>query len=405
LAARDMTESGSQKRQADNPEEQKKVSPGPDLGPLNDLALSGSAPKDLPARIRSACWHYLAERKETEACQAVLVMKVAASRNRDLLPELFGAASLTGTIAYKEGMQRLGDLCGDMIAEALTGAEGDALEKGCAAEKNLLSAAVRQRGSSSFEEACGKIAAACEKMPYKKPLADLLLSLMFMAADRRKKSALIQICRALRRLLTNGAAEDEAQSALLEMLSVSSQMGQRRWQDEARAISSEICLYLAKKGVTDLFRRTFSAALVQMQLLARTEDEKTAFETYLPWQVLMLFLSKINMRRYIRGTEDKKEEALSAVSYLCAAARDNVTCLARLEAKNESKVYNAWHAFLQETIKRRGRKKHAALFMQMAALFWRETMPRSSRGQWDDMSPLMHPLLVTGRYREILDKI
>ena len=167
-----------------------------------------------------------------------------------------------------------------------------------------------------------------------------------------------------------------------------------------------------------------------MQIQSKWDTFETAFRMYYPCHLFMLILLRKGMDRYHRvlvgekvleveaaiqaygtlnqverkiGLLEEKENARDLVRFVLRNGRDMAAGCARLLMKDEWEIYAAWQQeWLSASPGKEKRRKRIRIFLQMAAEYWHSTQPSRSNKQWNAMTEVVNPTLLTEKHREIL---
>jgi len=230
------------------------------------------------------------------------------------------------------------------------------------------------------------------------PLLALLLSLLFISADKRQLSGIRTLTKTCRQVLLDGRTTSSQRSSFLrEQAAIAGQIAQRGWKEEALELTGAICSYLVRQKDFNLIRTSFVGAMMHMQMFCKWEGVAGSLRQYYPWHLLTLCMMRQATREYDKHREDpkKQEGARLAGRFFLRNYRDMITNIARLLMKDESDIYTemtkAWGEMEKDCPRRAAR---ARLFLQMTAVYWQQTQPSSSRRQWDKMAPVLLPSLL-----------
>ena len=102
----------------------------------------------------------------------------------------------------------------------------------------------------------------------------------------------------------------------------------------------------------------------------------------------------------------EKEEALELIRFVLRNARDMAAACARLRMKDEWEIFVSWQReWLAAVPDNSRRKERVRLFLQMAAEYWRNTRPSRSNKQWEFMTEVVTPSLLSDQHMELIKEI
>ena len=154
---------------------------------------------------------------------------------------------------------------------------------------------------------------------------------------------------------------------------------------------------------------------IHMQMQSKWDNFEIAFRLYYPCQLFSLALLQWGMRRYRHALQSEnvveaeteiresgildqveqkmnvlgeKEEALELIRFVLRNVRDMAAACARLRMKDEWEI-----------------KERVRLFLQMAAEYWRNTRPSRSSKQWEFMTEVVTPSLLSDQHMELIKEI
>lgn len=411
----------------------------PDFKLLNRMVESNEYSKELAAKLKDGGRYYLRSGDDETAEKFMGIFRRTLQFHPSVREELFKQAGFLGCMAFKKDMPRLGRFCGEAILSGLRllGEEDQELiEQGYLNFKNVTDTAVRTRNEQDFREIVDALNRYWKEseITVTPGLFSILSGLLFVAADRRQLDALATVCSMSRNVLCRNFSEPLIrQRFIMEWSGTAAQMAQRGWEEESGLLLKYLCLCLCSIRDIDLIKKTMADVFVHVQMQSKWDDFETAFRLYYPCHWFLLVVLRWAMRRYrhvlreehVLDAEGKasdaeiqnrlerkselpeeKEAALDLIRFVLRNVRNMASVCSRLLMKDEWEIYSAWHQeWLSVESGRKKRKEQIRLFIQMAAEYWRDTLPSRGNKQWENMKEVVTPSLLTEHHLELIKLI
>ena len=409
----------------------------PDYKLLNWMAENDTDTAEMSAKLKDACYYFLRSEAEDETEKFAAVWHKMLQAQPSLREDILKQAGFLGCLAFKKNMPELGSSCAEIILEDLhlLGNETPELtEEGYLLFKNVTDTSIR----THYEAAFNKIVLALYSYWSQKNVAvtpgllSVLTDLLFVAADRRQIDPLNLICRLSRNVARHNSVDAVMrQRFVLEWSGIVAQIAQRGWEPESAILLRELCLSLGSVRDALLMKKVMTDISVHLQMQTKWDGLENAFHLYFPSQMFSLTAFYWALRKYRRaesgetdtGSESvrkdislieqietrmnvvsEKDDLLDIMRFLLRNLRDTVAACARLEMKDESEVYLEWQRiWLLRCDSLQKRQQQIRHFMQLAAEYWHSTQPSRSRKQWERLSALVSPSLLSTEDMEMLD--
>ena len=408
----------------------------PDFKLLNQMVEDQEYSQELAAKLKDGGLYYLRSREEETAEKFMDLFRKTLQLHPSVREDLINQAGFLGCMAFKRDMPRLGRFCGEAILSGirlLGPGEPEIVEQGYLHFKNVADTSVRTRNDWDFREIVTALYRHWKenKITVTPGLLSTLSDLLFVAADRRQINTLKTICSLSRSVLRHESANPVMrQRFAMEWSSTAAQIAQRGWEEECRLLLKHLCFYLGSVRDAALIKKVMADITVHMQIQSKWDTFETAFRMYYPCHLFMLILLRKGMDRYHRvlvgekvleveaaiqaygtlnqverkiGLLEEKENALDLVRFVLRNGRDMAAGCARLLMKDEWEIYAAWQQeWLSASPGKEKRRKRIRIFLQMVAEYWHSTQPSRSNKQWNAMTEVVNPTLLTEKHREIL---
>ena len=411
----------------------------PDFKLLNQMVENEKYSQELAAKLKDGGLYYLRSREEETIEKFMGIFRRTLQSHPSVRVELFQQAGFLGCMAFKRDIPLLGRLCGEAILSVLRllkQEDQELIELGYLQFKNVANTALRTRNEEDFQ----KIVDALDRCWKENSilvtpgLHSLLSDLLFVTADRRQINALVTVCSLSRNMLRRSSSDTfMRQQFVMEWSNTAAQIAQRGWEEESGLLLKHLCLCLGSMRDVALIKKVMADISIHMQMQSKWDNFEIAFRLYYPCQLFALVMLQWGLRRYRRvlkpenvtedETEiqdsgilslveqkmdvlDEKEEALDIIRFVLRTVRDMAAAFARLRMKDEWEIYVSWQReWFSAVPDKSKRKERIRLFIQMAAEYWRNTRPSKSSKQWEFMTEVVTPSLMSDEHIKLIKEI
>lgn len=411
----------------------------PNFKLLNQMVENEKYSQELAAKLKDGGLYYLESREEETIERFMGIFRRTLQSHSSVREELFKQAGFLGCMAFKRDIPLLGRLCGEAILSGMRLLKQDdqeLTEFGYLQFKNVTNTALRTRNEEDFQKLVDALDHYLKenRIQVTPGLHSLLSDLLFVAADRRQTNALVTVCSLARNMLRNSSSEPAMrQQFVMEWSTTAAQIAQRGWEEECGLLLKHLCLCLGSMRDISLIKKMMADIFIHMQMQSKWDNFETAFRLYYPCQLFALVMLQWGLRRYRRvlqcenvkedeteiqdfgilslvekkmGAMDEKEEAQDIIRFVLRTVRDMTTAFARLRMKDEWEIYVSWQREWLSAVPDKGkRKERIRLFMQMTAEYWRNTQPSKGSKQWEFMTEVVSPSLLSDEHMELIKEI
>ena len=411
----------------------------PNFKLLNMMVENEKYSQELAAKLKDGGLYYLRSREEENVEKYMGIFRRTLQSHPSVREELFKQAGFLGCMAYKRDIPLLGRLCGEAVLSGLRllkQEDQELIEQGYLQFKNVTNTALRSRNEEDFRELVNALDRYWKdnRISVTPGLLGLLSGLLFVAADRRQTNALVTVCSLSRNVLRRSSEEPVVrQQFVMEWSNTAAQIAQRDWKEETGLLLTDLCLCLGSVRDVALIKKVMADISIHMQMQSKWDNFEIAFRLYYPCQLFSLALLQWGMRRYRHALQSEnvveaeaeiresgildqveqkmnvlgeKEEALELIRFVLRNVRDMAAACARLRMKDEWEIFVSWQReWLSAVPDNSRRKERVRLFLQMAAEYWRNTRPSRSSKQWEFMTEVVTPSLLSDQHMELIKEI
>ena len=410
----------------------------PDFKLLNQMVESPEYSQELAARLKDGGLYYLRSGEEDTAERFMDIFRKTLQCHPAVREDLFKQAGFLGCMAFKRDMPRLGRFCGEAILSGLyllPQEDLEIIEQGYLQFKNITDTAARTHNDPDFREIVNTLQYYWKgnKVAVTPGLLSCLSDFLFMAADRRQINALATVCSVSREIMRHASVDPVMrQRFVMDWGGTAAQIAQRGWEEESGLLLKYLCLCLGSLRDTGLIKKAMADVSIHLQMQSQWDDVETAFRLYYPCQLFALVMLRWGMRRYRHVLQaervleaeastqesgilnqverklellEEKENALDLVRFVLRNARDTAAGCARLLMKDEWEIYTAWQREWLSAVQGRSkekRQKRIRVFMQLAAEYWRSTQPSRSKKQWEYMTEIVSPAVLSDKQTDLV---
>jgi len=410
----------------------------PDIKLLNQWSETGAESPDLSERLNKAGLYYIRSRDEDSVEKFSEILRKTLANHPSIRKDLLKQMGLLGCLAFKKNMPLLGKICAETLLCDLCflDEEPEAVAEGWLFLKNVTDTAARSHNDAAFGDIVTSLYDSWKetRISVSPGLISMVSNLLFVSADRRLCNTLITVCRLCRSVLRHVSVDlPTRQWMVMEWSSIAAQIAQRGWGQECNLLLRHLCLFLGSVREITLTKKVLADVSVHMQMQCQCDGFETAFRLYCPCYVFAMEALQWVIRRCRRiavkekeleweagqqpfGMMDRldykmkilseKEDMLDFLRFLLRNGRDMAAGCARLVMKDECGIYLSWHQEWITMHTNKGKRgKSIKIFVQMVAEYWYNTQPSRSKKQWENMSELMNPSVLTGEHRKLLEQV
>ena len=411
----------------------------PNFKLLNQMVENEKYSQELAAKLKDGGQYYLKSREEETIEKFMGIFRRTLQSHPSVREELLQQAGFLGCMAFKRDIPLLGRLCGEAILgglRLLKQEDQELIELSYLQFKSVTNTALRTRNEEDFQKLVDALDRYWKenRILVTPGLHSLLSDLLFAAADRRQINTLMTVCSLARKMLRSNSSEPVMrQQFVMEWSNTAAQIAQRGWEEECGLLLKHLCLCLGSMRDVPLIKKVMADIFIHMQMQSKWDNFEIAFRLYYPCQLFALVLLQWGLRRYRRALEhenvtedetkiqdsgilslvermmeglDEKEQALDLIRFVLRTVRDMTTAFARLRMKDEWEIYVSWQREWLSAVPDNGkRKERIRLFMQMTAVYWRNTQPSKSSKQWELMTEVVTPSLLSDEHMELIKVI
>lgn len=404
------------KAKAEEKEKEKK-----DLPPLfsaNELVgivRSDQADAAFVLKLKELCSLCFLNERADEAKKLLPVYREAMEKDDELRPFLLQDLSLLACTALKKKENDFSEAAVKTMFSGIFCYKLEDMEQrkaGFVAVSTVSAAMGRMRYEKEFFQVCMSTGIYLERRKNKVDpgFLDLLLSLLFSAADRKWLQALDETGKiAEKAVLSENIPLETASAFLIEWGVLAAQIAQRGWKLPARKLMQDLCRLLLQYSDRKTIKAVFSDAIIHIQMYSSYENAAEAVVMYRPWFDFMLLLADkyislwAQMKR--RGNEDETENLVKEIRFILRSVRNLVANMARLNMKEEAEVYEILLEKWQELAEDKEEAKKIRTFVQLTIVCWYKSQPGRGNRQQKMLEPLLKPWTVFGVYAKLVDEV
>ncbi len=353
--------------------------------------------------LKTACFAALRKSDEDAFEEAAENLQQSQSADLQFKMETLG---LLACFALKQNLRRSAlkalnilSVCSLDIAAGDAGAETIFLQN----LHHTAAMAARTHDKDFFAAAVSKLAVRYSKTSYVKEnteaFINLLMALMFIAADRRYIQVLPMLQWLSLRLCRNEAAGNALLLPFLrEWACLAAQAARRDWPETATGLLNGLFYFLLKQRSFELNRSVLLYVMMHMQMYAAWDGIDKALKIYAPVQKFSLLL----LQRAVKASDETLR--IAAVRMLLRAWRDFIAAAARQGMQDEMELYQSWFAFSQSY---QGSKYslRSRLLIQLTLGYWAAQQPRTSKKQLKYLKNIFETDLVKDKYLQLLEAV
>lgn len=230
--------------------------------------------------------------------------------------------------------------------------------------------------------------------------AVFLQRLAFGVSDRRIVTAQATLVLLLRRWLSCDIAAPVLEAFWSEWLSLAARMARRGWREQAQLLLREALRWLLKQSDRQLWSRWLLQLELHFVVYAGWDGFAKACGAY----VELSLLYRLLLRRSQRALTEAEQAAW--LQLLLRHMRSVVANVSRSAMTEEMEIFRQWYSFFWQLAGAdKSKKRQLHLLLQLAIIYWQQTMPKTSRKQVRFLEDLLQPSLIDAQYTQLLKTI
>lgn len=396
-------------------EEKKDLPPLFSANELVNIVRSNQADAAFVLQLKELCSLCFLNERADEAKKLLPVYREAMEKCDELRPFLLQDLSLLACTALKKKEHTFSEAAVKTMFSGIFCYKTEDVEQrraGLVAVSTVSAAMGRMRYEKEFFQVCLSAASYLERRKKKvgSDFLELLLSLLFSAADRKWLQALDEIAKtAEQTVLAGNIPAADLAHFLIEWGVLAAQIAQRGWKLPAQKLMQDLCRVLLQYSDRKTIKAVFSDAVIHIQMYSSYENAAEAVEMYCPWFDFMLLLADkyislwAHMQR--QGAEEESEELVKEIRFILRSVRNLVANMARLNMKEEAEVYEILLKKWQELAENKEEAKKIRTFVQLTIVCWYKSQPGRGNRQQKMLEPLLKPWTVFGVYARLVDEV